>query len=74
MSRGAAAASTTVASTFTNLLFHIVYSTKYRRSCIHADRQERLYQYIGGSLLGYLGLAPEALRFHRSAAEELVPG
>lgn len=37
-----------MASTFTNLLFHIVYSTKYRRNYIHADRQERLYQYVGG--------------------------
>ena len=37
-----------MASTFTNLLFHIVFSTKLRRSLIHADTQERLYQYIGG--------------------------
>ena len=37
-----------MASTFTNLLFHIVFSTKYRGSHIHGDAQERLYQYIGG--------------------------
>jgi REP element-mobilizing transposase RayT len=37
-----------MASTFTNLLFHIVYSTKYRRQRIHADTRERLYEYIGG--------------------------
>jgi putative transposase len=36
-----------MASTFTNLLFHIVYSTKYRRSQIRMDARERLYQYIG---------------------------
>ncbi len=39
-----------MASTFTNLLFHIVYSTKYRRHRIHPDTRERLYEYIGGIL------------------------
>ena len=39
-----------MASTFTNLLFHIVYSTKYRRRRIHIDNWERLYEYIGGIL------------------------
>ncbi len=39
-----------MASTFTNLLFHIVYSTKYRRRRIQTDSQERLYEYIGGIL------------------------
>ena len=39
-----------MASTFTNLLFHIVYSTKYRRRRIHPDNRERLYEYIGGIL------------------------
>jgi len=37
-----------MASTHTNLLFHIIYSTKYRRVQIMKDCQERLYQYIGG--------------------------
>ena len=37
-----------MSSTHTNLLFHIVYSTKYRKNLIAADTQERLYEYIGG--------------------------
>ena len=35
-------------STFTNLLFHIIYSTKYRKPIIHPDWQSDLYGYIGG--------------------------
>ena len=37
-----------MASTFTNLLYHIVYSTKYRRGTIAAAWQPDLYAYIGG--------------------------
>ncbi len=35
-------------STFTNLLFHIVYSTKYRRATINSSWQDELYGYMGG--------------------------
>ena len=35
-------------STFTNLLFHIVYSTKYRKPSIREEWQDDLYGYIGG--------------------------
>ncbi len=35
-------------STFTNLLFHVVYSTKYRQPSIAAAWKEDLYGYIGG--------------------------
>ena len=35
-------------STFTNLLFHIIYSTKYRKSTIRTQWQDDLYGYIGG--------------------------
>lgn len=35
-------------STFTNLLFHIIYSTKYRKPTIRSDWQDDLYGYIGG--------------------------
>lgn len=37
-----------MASTFTNLLYHIVYSTKYRRDTIAPIWQPDLYAYIGG--------------------------
>ena len=35
-------------STFTNLLFHIIYSTKYRKPTICSDWQDDLCGYIGG--------------------------
>ncbi len=34
-------------STFTNLLFHIVYSTKYRKPTIDRNWQDELYGYVG---------------------------
>ena len=35
-------------NTYTNLLFHIVYSTKYRKPLIKAEWQDDLYGYMGG--------------------------
>lgn len=35
-------------STFTNLLYHIVFTTKDRIPRIHEGIRERLYEYIGG--------------------------
>ena len=35
-------------STFTNLLYHIIYSTKYRKPSIRSQWQDDLYGYIGG--------------------------
>ena len=35
-------------NTYTNLLFHIVYSTKYRKPLITPNLQDDLYGYIGG--------------------------
>ncbi|QEG40518.1 IS200/IS605 family transposase [Roseimaritima ulvae] len=35
-------------STYTNLLFHVVYSTKYRKRQIREAWQDELYNYIGG--------------------------
>ncbi len=37
-------------STYTNLLFHIVFSTKHRQPLITCDLREELYRYIGGIL------------------------
>ena len=37
-------------STFTNLLFHIVYSTKYRKPTIQQAWQDELYGYLGGTI------------------------
>jgi len=46
-------------STFTNLLFHVVYSTKYRKPIIHFDWQNDLYGYIGGVIRNKKGTLPE---------------
>ena len=35
-------------NTYTNLLFHIVYSTKYRKPTIKAEWRDDLYAYMGG--------------------------
>jgi REP element-mobilizing transposase RayT len=41
-----------MADTFTNLLYHLVFSTKERRPRITDDFRERLYEYIGGIIRG----------------------
>jgi len=43
-------------SSFTNLLFHIVYSTKYRRPLIHSAWQDELYAYFGGIIREQKGI------------------
>ena len=35
---------------FTQLTYHIVFATKYRRPTINDNIKERLYEYIGGTL------------------------
>jgi putative transposase len=42
-------------STFTNLLFHIVYSTRYRRQTIEKQWQQDVHGYIGGILRQHKG-------------------
>jgi REP element-mobilizing transposase RayT len=41
---------------YTNLIYHFVFSTKDRRPIITADRQERLYEYIGGIIRNLGGI------------------
>ncbi len=40
---------------FARLTYHIVFATKYRRRTIKDDVQERLYEYVGGTLRGKKG-------------------
>ncbi len=44
---------------YTNLLYHIVFSTKDRRPLITGDCQTRLYEYIGGTIRGLGGISLE---------------
>ena len=46
-----------MSSSYTNLLYHIVFSTKDRQPLIAAEYQERLYEYIGGTIRGLGGTA-----------------
>ncbi len=48
-----------MASTYTNLLYHIVFSTKDRIPLIQRDLQERLYEYMGGIIRGEGGVLLE---------------
>ncbi len=48
-----------MANTYTNLLFHIVFSTKNRAAYIGEDLQEPLYQYVGGVIRGEGGILLE---------------
>lgn len=41
---------------YTNLIYHIVFSTKNRQPVITAEREERLYEYIGGIVRGLGGI------------------
>ncbi len=42
---------------YTNLIYHIVFSTKDRLPLITVDREERLYDYIGGIIRGLGGIS-----------------
>lgn len=48
-----------MATTFSNLLYHIVYSTKNRIPLIHDGLREPLYEYIGGIIRGEGGILLE---------------
>ena len=44
---------------YTNLLYHIVFSTKDRRPLITSEYEARLYDYIGGTIRGVGGISLE---------------
>jgi REP element-mobilizing transposase RayT len=48
-----------MASTFSNLLYHVVFSTKNRSPLIHPESRESLYAYMGGILRGEGGILLE---------------
>jgi REP element-mobilizing transposase RayT len=45
-----------MATTFTNLLYHVIFSTKHREPMIAADWQDELYGYIGGIVRNRRGI------------------
>jgi REP element-mobilizing transposase RayT len=48
-----------MAGTYTNLLYHIVFSTKNRSALITSDIQAELYRYMGGIIRGQEGICLE---------------
>lgn len=48
-----------MSDSYTNLLYHIVFSTKQRRPLITPECELRLYEYIGGTLRGLGGVSLE---------------
>jgi len=48
-----------MADSYTNLLYHIVFSTKDRRPLITSEYEARLYDYIGGTIRGVGGISLE---------------
>ena len=49
-----------MASTLTNLLYHIVFSTKHREPLIQPAMRDRLYSYMGGIIRSEGGVLIEA--------------
>jgi hypothetical protein len=47
-----------MAQSFTNLIYHIVFSTKDRQPLIADAHQSRLYEYIGGTIRELGGISP----------------
>src|SRR6195256_186551 len=48
-----------LSDSYTNLLYHIVFSTKDRRPLITGEYEARLYDYIGGTIRGLGGICLE---------------
>jgi REP element-mobilizing transposase RayT len=46
-----------MSQSYTNLLYHLIFSTKERRPLITPDYQIRLYDYIGGIIRGIGGIS-----------------
>jgi REP element-mobilizing transposase RayT len=64
-----------MAQSYTNLLYHIVFSTKDRKSLITDEVKPRLYEYIGGTIRGQGGisLAINGMEDHVHAFAKLRP-
>jgi putative transposase len=64
-----------MSDSYTNLLYHIVFSTKDRRPLITTDYEVRLYDYIGGTIrsLGGICLELNGTEDHMHLLAELRP-
>ena len=64
-----------MSQSFTNLLYHLIFSTKDRRPVITLDYQPRLYDYIGGIIreLGGVSLGINGIEDHVHVVTKLRP-
>ena len=64
-----------MSQSFTNLLYHIIFSTKERRPIITLDYQPRLYDYIGGIIreVGGISLGINGIEDHVHVLAKLRP-
>lgn len=64
-----------MAKSYTNLIYHIVFSTKDRRPIITDQLKPRLYEYIGGTIrgLGGISLAINGVSDHLHVLAKLRP-
>jgi REP element-mobilizing transposase RayT len=64
-----------MAQSFTNLLYHLIFSTKDRRPLITLEYQPRLYDYIGGVIrgLGGVSLGIDGVEDHVHVLAKLRP-
>ena len=64
-----------MSDSYTNLLYHIVFSTKERRPLITPDYEVRLYDYLGGTIrkLGGISLELNGTRDHIHVLAKLRP-
>jgi putative transposase len=65
----------TMSQSFTNLLYHLIFSTKDRRRLITLDYQPRLYDYIGGTIrnLDGISLGIDGMEDHVHVLAKLRP-
>ncbi len=64
-----------MAKSYTNLLYHIVFSTRERRPLITPERRPRLYEYLGGAVRseGGISLAIGGIEDHLHLLAKLRP-
>ena len=64
-----------MSQSFTNLLYHLIFSTKDRRPIITLEYQPRLYDYIGGIIrnLGGISLGIDGVDDHVHVLAKLRP-
>jgi len=64
-----------MSQSFTNLIYHLIFSTKDRRPLITLEYQPRLYDYIGGILrnTGGVSLGIDGVEDHVHVLAKLRP-